>query len=216
MRILLVDDHPLFVDGLRDMLTRKGYTILGTARDGLEALQKARRLQPEVILMDIQMPNCDGLTSTRLIKAELPEIKIVMLTMSDSDENLFNAIKSGACGYLLKTLDTDEFLRLLQNVMQDEPAFSPGLVNKILHELALQPHLSSAPDAQEAGEDLSLRQTQVLDLVAQGLTYKAIGTALGLTERTVKYHMSEIMQRLHLQNRDQVLSYARNVLHRNP
>src|SRR5512143_569564 len=108
MRVLLVDDHALFLEGVRNLLTARGVTVVDTAADGLEALAKARALSPDIILMDIQMPRCDGLAATRLIKAELPETKIVMLTMSADDEDLFEAIKSGACGYLLKTLDTDE------------------------------------------------------------------------------------------------------------
>jgi DNA-binding NarL/FixJ family response regulator len=207
MQVLLVDDHPLFIDGLKDLLIRRGITVVGTARDGLEALAKARALRPEVILMDIQMPRCDGLTATRLIKAELPGIKIVMLTMSADDENLFDAIKSGACGYLLKTLDTDEFLRLLQGVTRGEPPLAPGLADKILREFAQTPRASTTtPDT---SDEISPRQMQILTLVAQGMTYKEVGAALGLTERTVKYHMGEIVQRLHLENRDQVLAYAR-------
>lgn len=209
MQVLLVDDHPLFVDGLRDLLTRRGITVLGTARDGLEALDKARALRPEVILMDIQMPRCDGLTATRLIKAELPEVKIVMLTMSADDGNLFDAIKSGACGYLLKTLDTDEFLRLLQGMARGEAPLAPGLADKILREFAHPAKQDALDQAPNAADELSPRQLQILTLVAQGMTYKEVGAALGLTERTIKYHMGEIIERLHLKNRSQVLAYAR-------
>ena len=125
MKILLVDDHPLFLDGLKNLLTSRGVHVVGCARDGLEALDKARTLRPEVILLDIHMPQLDGLAALRLIKTELPEIKIVMLTMSAEDEDLFEAIKSGACGYLLKTQDTDEFFVLLQDVARGEVALSP-------------------------------------------------------------------------------------------
>jgi DNA-binding NarL/FixJ family response regulator len=206
MQVLLVDDHPLFIDGLKDLLTRRGITVVGTARDGLEALQQARALRPELILMDIQMPRCDGLAATRLIKAELPDIKIVMLTMSADDENLFDAIKSGACGYLLKTLDTDEFLRLLQGLARGELPLSPGMVNKIVQEFAQAPRATGVEDKLD---ELSPRQRQILDLVAQGMTYKEVGVALGLAERTIKYHMGEIVVQLQVQNRDQVLAYAR-------
>src|SRR5512139_3663920 len=104
LRVLLVDDHALFLEGLRNLLALKSIEVLGTASDGLEALEKARSLRPDVILMDVQMPRCDGLAATRLIKAELPEIKIVMLTMSEDERDLFEAVKSGASGYLLKKL----------------------------------------------------------------------------------------------------------------
>ncbi len=214
MQILLVDDHPLFVDGLRDMLTRRGLSVVGIARDGLDALQKARTLRPDIILMDIQMPHCDGLAATRLIKAELPTIKIVMLTMLEDDENLFEAIKSGACGYLLKTLDTDEFMQLLMGLAQGESPLAPGLVNRILQEFGKQSQ--TAPGAADYTlAELSSRQRQILDLAARDMTYKEIGATLGLAERTIKYHMGEIVQRLHLQNREQVLAYARQRLGKN-
>ena len=120
MKVLLVDDHPLFLDGLRNLLVSRGFQVLGTARDGLEAVEKAHALRPDLILMDIQMPQLDGLAAVRLIKAELPEIKIVMLTMSADDENLFEAIKSGACGYVLKTQASDEFFALLRAEFVDD------------------------------------------------------------------------------------------------
>jgi two-component system NarL family response regulator len=109
VNILLVDDHPLFLDGLSNLLTAHGQQVIGTARDGFDALEKARSLRPDVILMDIRMPRCDGLCATRLIKAEMPEVQVVMLTMSDEEEDLFEAIRCGATGYLLKTQETEEF-----------------------------------------------------------------------------------------------------------
>lgn len=208
MQLLLVDDHPLFVDGLQDLLTRRGWAVAGVAHDGLEALHLARALRPEVILMDIHMPHCDGLTATRLIKAELPEIQIVMLTMAENDEHLFEAIKSGACGYLLKTLDTAEFMQLLQGLAQGESPLAPSLAPKLLQEFA---HPSPPGEAAQLAE-LSPRQQQILNLAAQGLTYKEIGAALGLAERTIKYHMGEMVQQLHLENRAQVLAYAKRWL----
>jgi DNA-binding NarL/FixJ family response regulator len=207
-RTLLVDDHPLFADGLKDMLTRRGFTVLGVARDGLEALHQARALHPDLILMDIQMPHCDGLTATRLIKAELPAVQIVILTMAEDDDYLFEAIKSGACGYLLKTLDTNEFLRLLESLADGAPPFAPQLAQKVLQEFAQQPAVTAVTPPLT---QLSPRHWQILNLAAQGLTYKEIGNALGLAERTIKYHMGEIVQRLHLQNRAQVLAYVRQI-----
>jgi DNA-binding NarL/FixJ family response regulator len=204
MKVLLADDHPLFLDGLRNLLNSRGFEVLGTARDGLEALEKARALRPDAILMDIQMPRLDGVAALRLIKAELPEIKVLMLTMSAEDENLFEAIKSGACGYLLKTQDTDEFFSLLEDVARGEAALSPGLATRLLHEFG------RAPAAEEEGRaSLSKREIEVLTLVAQGLTYKEAGARLFVSERTIKYHMGEIVERLHMENRGQVLEYAR-------
>ncbi len=111
MKVLLVDDHALFLEGIRNLLLARGIEVVGTAGDGLQALERARALRPDVILMDVQMPRCDGLAATRLIKAELPDVKIVMLTVSEEDENLFEAVKSGASGYLLKSLDAHDIFR---------------------------------------------------------------------------------------------------------
>jgi DNA-binding NarL/FixJ family response regulator len=209
MKVLLVDDHPLFLAGLGNLLTAHGVDVLGTARDGMEALEKARALQPEIILLDIQMPQLDGLAALRLIKAELPEIKIVMLTMSAEDEDLFESIKSGACGYLLKTQDTDEFFVLLQDAAAGKVALSPGLADRVLQEFGRQAHVAQTPEDKVRQARLSPREIEVLTLVAHGLTYKEVGAKLCLTERTIKYHMGEIVRRLHVENRAQVIEYAR-------
>ena len=212
MKVLLVDDHPLFLDGLRNLLAIRGLEVVGTAHDGLEALEKARALKPEVILMDIQMPHLDGLAATRLVKAELPDVKIVMLTMSESDEDLFEAIKSGACGYLLKAEDTEKFFELLMGLTRGEVPLSPGLASRVLEEFARQKGAgASLQQAEEKKEALTPRQIEVLTLVAQGLTYKEVGAKLFLSERTIKYHMGEIIERLQLDNRQQVIEYARRM-----
>jgi DNA-binding NarL/FixJ family response regulator len=204
MKILLVDDHPLFVEGLRNLLTARGQQVIGIAHDGLDALEKARALQPDVILMDIRMPRCDGLCATRLIKAEMPDVQVVMLTMSAEEEDLFEAIRSGATGYLLKTQATEQFFDLLTGLAQGEVALAPGLARRVLEEFADSPHPTPLRT-----RDLSAREVQVLTLVARGRTYKEVGAELGLTERTVKYHMGEIVARLQLANRAEVLEYAR-------
>jgi len=209
VRVLLVDDHPLFLDGLKNLLTGRGVQVAGTARDGWEALEKARCLRPDVILMDIQMPGCDGLAATRLIKAEWPGAKIVMLTMSSEDEDLFEAVQSGACGYLLKTLDTEEFVARLMEVEQGEVPLSPGLAARILQQFGQQAGAGQVPEDRPQREPLTGRELEVLTLVAQGLTYKEVGARLHLSERTIKYHMGEIVARLQLENRAQVIDYAR-------
>jgi DNA-binding NarL/FixJ family response regulator len=211
MKVLLVDDHPLFLDGLKNLLTSRGVEVVGKARDGFEALDEARKLLPDLVLMDIHMPRCDGVSATRLIKAERPEIRIAMLTMSAEDEDLFAAIKSGACGYLLKTLDTEEFFALFLGLAHGEVAFSRGLAVRVLQEFALERRESGrAPASPSAGAALSPRQIEVLTLVAQGMTYKEAAARLCLSERTIKYHMGEIMGQLHLENRAEVLAYARD------
>jgi len=207
MRILLVDDHTLFLQSLKMLLAANQYQVVGTAGDGREALKQARLLSPELILMDIEMPVCDGLAATRLIKAKMPEIKIVMLTVSSSDDNLFEAVKSGASGYLLKSQPAERFLELLGQVEQGGAALPPELAARLLAEFARQAqHLESSP--LDSSADLTDRQREILTLVAQGLTYPQVGETLYLSVSTVRYHMGQILERLHLENRAQVIAYA--------
>jgi two-component system NarL family response regulator len=231
MQVLLVDDHRLLVEGLTNLLEAHGVEVAGTARDGHEAVAAARALRPDVILMDISMPNCDGLAATRLIRADWPEARIVILTTSTQDKDLFEAVKSGACGYLLKSMDADELVEALGQVQEGIPPFSPGLAAKLLAEFTRlaggeEPETRREGDTETRGhgdtelpsvggkgdagadEGLTAREREVLALVAQGLSYKEVGARLNLSPRTVKYHMAEIMERLHLEHRAQVLAYA--------
>jgi two-component system NarL family response regulator len=177
----------------------------------------AESLQPDLILMDVRMPRCDGLSATRQIKAVQPDMKIVMLTTSAEDKDLFEAVKSGAGGYLLKSMSGDAFIESLREFEQGIPPFSTGLAARLLTEFSRLSHAGeepvqhAIPAAKEAGTDpngLTNRQTEVLRLVADGLTYQEVGKRLSLSERTVRFHMAEIINRLHLQNRSQVLAYA--------
>ena len=213
-RLLLADDHGLFLEGLNNLLRAGGYQVVGAAHDGLEALQLARALHPDVILMDVRMPGCDGLTATRLIQSEMPEIKIVMLTTSAQDEDLFEAIKSGASGYLLKNLEPNELFDYLAGLSRGEAPLSRELSARLLREFArqadaLDEHAAEGLPGGPPAAELTPRQREILVLVADGLTYKQVGEALNLSENTVKYHMGEVLQRLHLKNREQVVAYAR-------
>jgi two-component system NarL family response regulator len=213
MRILLADDHGLFVEGLQNLLQAGGHQVVGTARDGLEALALARSLHPQVILMDVRMPRCDGLAATRLIQAEMPEIKIVVLTTSADSDDLFEALKSGASGYLLKDLEPNQLFDYLEGLSRGEAPLSPQVSTRVLREFARQASAlddiaDSPPADASSNPELTPRQLQVLEMVATGLTYKEVGTALSLSENTIKYHMGEILQRLHLRNREQVVAYA--------
>ena len=209
MKLLLVDDHALFLQSLKGLLSANGYDVVGTAGNGLEALRQARRLRPDLILMDIEMPECNGLAATRLIKAEMPQIKIVMLTVSSSDEYLFEAIKSGACGYLLKSQSAERFLEFVAQVKRGGAALPPELAARLLEEFARQArYVPVEEQVEEPPVDLTSRQLEILTLVAQGLTYPQIGEALHLSEPTIRYHMGQILERLHLENRAQVIAYA--------
>jgi DNA-binding NarL/FixJ family response regulator len=211
MRLLLVDDHPLFLEGLAGLLAAHGFDVAGVARDGLEALAQVRALRPDVVLMDIRMPRCGGIDATRLIKAEHPEVRVIMLTMSEADSDLFEAIRIGASGYLLKTQATDGVLQALNELADGQVALAPGLASRVLAEFSRLGAAQAAEDVTEAGDiaDLSHRQLQVLTLVSQGLPYKEVGRELGLAERTVKYHMGEVIALLHLHNRAEAVAFAR-------
>jgi two-component system NarL family response regulator len=145
MRVLIADDHPMMVDGLRSLLEAHGMEVVGAVGDGQTAVHEALRLEPDLVLMDIRMPVCDGLAATRLIKARRPEIKIVMLTTSAESEDLFEAIKSGACGYLLKVTSGSAFIEALHGLEQGVPPFSPGLAERLLREFARQAPPTSSP-----------------------------------------------------------------------
>ena len=219
MRVLLADDHALLVEGLQNLLEAHGIEVAGIARNGEEARVEARRLKPDVILMDVRMPICDGLTATRLIKSEMPETKIVILTTSTEDHDLFEAVKAGASGYLLKSMDAGSLIEALHDAQQDIPPFAPGLATKLLTEFSRMAEPAATASAGESTEHrpapeepLSPRQVEVLTLVAQGLSYKEVGERVYLSPRTVKYHMAEIMRKLHLENRAQVLAVAKAVI----
>jgi len=202
MRVLLVDDHPLVLEGLKNLLAARGVDVVGMAGDGQEAVELARQLRPDVILMDVQMPGLSGPEATRRIKTELPDTKIVMLTVSAADEDLFEAIRSGANGYLLKSLEAEQFFSLLSQAASGEAPLAPGLAARLLAGLA------QAEAGVGAAFGLSPRQVEVLQLVAEGMTYKEIGAKLYITERTVRYHMDQIKEQLGVATRAEAVTFA--------
>lgn len=205
MKILLADDHALFRAGLASLLKAWGMQVVGQAVDGNEAIAKARQLHPDLIFMDINMPRPNGLEATRAIKAELPETKVIMLTVSDNEQDLFEAIKSGAEGYLLKNLREEEFADLVSRVARGEPVMSPGLARKLLQEFA---RLKEKKHGSEEEPGMTEREGEVLKHVARGSTNKEISAALFISENTVNYHMKNILSKLHLRNRAQVVAWA--------
>jgi len=216
MRILIADDHTLFRDSLRSLVEARGLEVVGEARDGSEACELARRLLPDIVLMDLSMPGVDGLAATRQISAELPAVRVVVLTASDDDAKLFEAIKAGAQGYLLKNLDAEEFFSLLERTERGEPALTPAIARKLLQEFA-RPQ-SEPVQRQEAGRDaqnrpdpdaLTEREREILELLVQGVTSnRRLARQLDVSENTVKFHVRHILDKLHLHNRAQVVGHA--------
>lgn len=206
MRILIVDDHALVRSGIASLLKAKDIEVVGEASNGLEAVEKTRRLKPDIVLMDIKMPGCNGLEATQIIKAEMPQVKIVMVTAFDDDEDLFEAMKSGASGYILKNVNADEFFNLLSSVMRGEIAVSPWIASKIVKEFFQNKGKIRAKHVD--GSDLTTREVEVLRLVAGGATNKEIASSLDISENTVKYHLRNIMEKLNFKNRAQMAAYA--------
>jgi DNA-binding NarL/FixJ family response regulator len=175
--------------------------VVGQAGDGLEALTLARDLRPDLIVMDIKMPVCDGLEATRLIRAELPEARIVILTVHDEDEKLFEAVKAGASGYLLKSTHSPDFLRGLRGALAGEAPLPPKLAARLLEEFARLANQSLPPSASPDSPDLTPREREVLNLIAAGATDKEIAAQLSLSLHTVKTHVRSILSKLHAVNR---------------
>ena len=204
MRILIADDHALFRDGLRSLLSARGHEVIGEAKNGREAVSLAKELKPDLVLMDLSMPELDGIAATRQINAEAPGTRVVILTASESDATLFEAIKSGAQGYLLKNLEADDFFELLDRANSGEPALNPTLARKLLQEFA-------RPSSREGGgeEELTEREREVLELMVEGVTSnRKLAKRLGVSENTVKFHVRNILDKLRLHTRAEAVGYA--------
>lgn len=205
MRVIIADDHTLFRDGLRSLLEAYGADVVAEARTGREAIELARLHRPDVVLMDLSMPEMGGLAATRLIKAESPDIAIVVLTASEDEADLFEAIKSGAQGFLPKDVEARRLFELLEGVGRGEPALTPELARKVLAEFARPASDRPTP----LRPSLTDRERNVLDLLVAGITSnRELGARLFISENTVKYHLRNILAKLHLENRAQVIAWA--------
>jgi DNA-binding NarL/FixJ family response regulator len=202
-RILIVDDHSHAREGIREILEEyKEFQIVGEGRNGKDAIRLTEELLPDIILMDIQMPEMDGLEATKIIKLKFPFVKIVMITVSDDITDLFDALKKGAQGYLLKNIQSDEWYEYLRAFALDEVPMSKEIAFRILREFP------KARSADEMETPLSSRELEVLQLVAKGLMNREIADTLYISENTVKSHLKNILSKLHLENRVQLTSYA--------
>lgn len=207
LRILLVDDHVLFRKGIASLIAnRQDLTVVGEAEDGVEAVRVARQTLPDIILMDVNMPRQNGLETVKIIKGEMPHVNIVMLTVSDNDGDLFKAIKYGAKGYLLKNLEPQQLYDMLDKVRNGEAAISGAMAAKILQEFR-QPDSVEEKEA-DAVDELTSREVEVLEQVVTGATNKEIADRLSITENTVKIHLRNILEKLHVKNRIQAAVHA--------
>ncbi len=207
-RLVLADDHDLFREGLAGLINAQSdLEVVGQASDGLEVLTLARDLHPDLIAMDINMPVCDGLEATRLIRAEWPEACILILTVHDEDEKLFEAIKAGASGYMLKNVGSADFLRGVRSLLAGEAVLPPKLAARLISEfarLAVRP----VPEPPSDIQDLTPRERETLNLIAAGATDKEIAAQLTLSLHTVKSHVRSILAKLHAANRRQAARLA--------
>jgi DNA-binding NarL/FixJ family response regulator len=208
LRVLIVDDHALFRRGLQMVLKQEDdIDVVGEAGDGTEAVSKAQELMPDVILMDVRMPRRSGIEATQQIKDLMPHVKILMLTISDEEADLYDAIKAGASGYLLKEISIDEVADAIRSVWQGQSRISPSMASKLLTEFAA---MSKRADERQQlpAPRLTDREMAVLKLVAQGLNNRDIAKELFISENTVKNHIRNILEKLHLHSRMEAVVYA--------
>ena len=205
MRIVLADDHALFRDGVSSLLGAWGHEVVGCASDGAEAVALVDALRPDLVLMDVRMPGMSGLAATRQIAGRHPGVAIVMLTVSEDEDDLFEAIKAGARGYLLKNLEAAQLRSMIEAVGRGEAAITPATAARIIGELARPPAAASAvPDP----DHLTEREVEVLELVTAGLRNKEIAARLGISENTAKFHLRNILEKLHAGSRTELAARA--------
>lgn len=207
IRILLVDDHALFREGVKHTLTRhEDLEIVAEAGDATSALERARAYLPDIVLLDINLPDRPGVDVVTDLQAELPYCKVIMLTMLEDHESLMAAITNGARGYVLKGVAGEELARIVRSIHAGETYVTPAMAVQLLTELAHQQHAASDPY-----HELTEREHAILELVAEGKTNKEIGTVMYITEKTVKHYMTNILQKLQVRNRVEAALKAREI-----
>jgi DNA-binding NarL/FixJ family response regulator len=218
IRILLVDDQPLFRGAIASLIADlDDMVIVGEAENGLDGVEQAHTLVPDLVVMDVEMPVMDGVEATRLIREQLPTVKVIMLTVSEADDHVFDAIRFGAHGYLLKDLRPEQLYDMIRSVMRNETPLSPAIAGRLLEEIKSGATKRSALAAPPQGPTVTRRELQTLQLVAEGLSNKEIGKRLSITEGTVKNHVHNALEKLGMENRIQAAAYiVRQGLGRRP
>lgn len=202
VRILVVDDHPLFREGVAHSLgAEPDFTVIAQASSGEEAVHMAQRLSPDLVLLDVTMPRMGGIEAAGKIAASVPGVRIMMLTVSENQENLMAALKAGAHGYILKGVSASELRAIARRVADGEAYVSPALAAELLTEF-------SRPPIPDSLSELTARESDVLKLLSQGLTNREIGERLHLAEKTIKHHMTSILQKLHVRTRTEAALMA--------
>ncbi|MDA0189763.1 MAG: response regulator transcription factor [Proteobacteria bacterium] len=206
IRVLLVDDHTLFRSGIRSLLARQpGFEVVGEAGDGLEGVKRAKSLQPDVVLLDLHMRGTSGLEAVRLIVEEVPGTQVLMLTVSEDAEDLLEALRGGASGYLLKNIETEALVDAIRRAADGESVISPQMTGKLVQGVR-RPPPEARPPAEK--ERLSPREREIMAFLARGESNKEIARALDLAESTVKIHVQGILRKLGLSSRVQAAVYA--------
>lgn len=195
IRILIADDHPMFREGIvQSLASEKDFAIIGQASNGKNAIKMAKELLPDVLLLDITMPDQDGITIAKKISAAFPVIQIIMLTASENEDDLMKALKAGARGYVLKGISANELVKVVRTIVAGGTYISPDMANMILFEL-------SQPSQPDPLSELSDKEKEILNLVAKGYTNREIGAQIHLSEKTIKHYMTNILQKLHVRSR---------------
>ncbi len=207
--VLIVDDHALFRRGLQMVLEGEAdIDVVAEASNGKEAVERAQNISPDVVLMDVRMPQRSGIEATREIKELLPSTKILMLTISDDEADLYEAVKAGASGYLLKEISIEEVASAIRAVYRGQSLISPSMASKLLNEFSTIMRRREEPASDIQGPRLTPRELEVLKLVSQGLNNRDIGAELFISENTVKNHVRNILEKLHLHSRMEAVVYA--------
>lgn len=205
-RVMLVDDHPMWIEALGEDLTEEGFEIVAVAKNGTECLQRARATRPDVVVMDLQIPAPDGATCTELLVQEFPDIQVLVMSASGEREDVLRAMKSGARGYLVKSASKAELIEGVRRTAAGDAVFTPGLAGLVLGEFRRMVNVAHSHN--DDGPVLTTREVEVLRQVAKGLAYREIAEELFVSHRTVQNHVQNVLRKLQLHNRVELTLYA--------